>query len=255
MKYKDILLGMIIILIGCLYLGEASGYLPNIGIWEIAVILGTGYGTILMWFRREYIVSLIFLAILLTFLKRIIEIPALEDLSMVTMIIAAVILGIGLQIIFKKKKWEYINSNKWEEEIIDVEVDPENDVHVEEEAQQERAEQQFQNAKIETYVSFGSLTKYVDIQSFEGGEISCSFGELTIDLRAANLARLGGLLNVRGSCCEITLIIPRNWAVQNQVRGTLAEITDSRKEFVDAANPCLLIRGDIKVGEFVIKYI
>jgi predicted membrane protein len=78
--------------------------------------------------------------------------------------------------------------------------------------------------KLDESTLFGSLSKKVNCKTFRGGSISVIFGGAEIDLRPAELAEEGAILDVSTVFGGVELRIPESWAVENRSSAILGGV-------------------------------
>lgn len=101
---------------------------------------------------------------------------------------------------------------------------------------------------------FSSLKKNIDSKNFRGGRASVTFGELKLDLSAAQLA--GGNATVELSVLfgSITVYVPRDWRVVVDDRGFLGSVEVKRDAVAEeAAKSTLYIKAGAVLGEIQIR--
>lgn len=251
----------------------------QVGFWSAVMMLGFAYLLIKSLISLNFAVSGFSIASLLTLTTHVYrpwyEIVGLPYISTWTLYAVLILFGIGLTLIFGRKykfgKHDYfywgsgsekydrssyrnnhhhnrVNKLEEDENIIDVEFVDENHQHTE----SERSYSGDDFVEIET--NFGSVKKYVTSQNFRGGEIEANFGDVKLDLSQAELAQEGAVLNIDCSFGSATVILPKHWAVRNEVKCSLGSVNDARFEEHDTQTPLLLIRGEVSFGSLDILY-
>ena len=108
------------------------------------------------------------------------------------------------------------------------------------------------------FVIFGGREVFVNSQNFYGGKTTSMFGGAEYDMRQAQLAENGAVVdcvNVFGAC---EFKVPPDWTVKNEVTAIFGAFSDKRGSSFNqtAANPAkiLIIKGFSMFGAIEIKY-
>lgn len=78
--------------------------------------------------------------------------------------------------------------------------------------------------RIDESTIFGSISKRVTTKSFKGGSISVVFGAAEIDLRSAQLAEEGAVLDISTIFGGVEIRIPESWMVQTRSSAVLGGV-------------------------------
>jgi predicted membrane protein len=78
--------------------------------------------------------------------------------------------------------------------------------------------------RIDESTMFGSISKRVTTKSFKGGSISVIFGGAEIDLRSAQLAEEGAVLDISTIFGGVDIRIPESWMVQTRSSAVLGGV-------------------------------
>ena len=103
-------------------------------------------------------------------------------------------------------------------------------------------------------LSFGENTHYIELPLLQHGEITCSFGELTVDLTGCEEVFQNCRIEANCSFGELTLRVPRRFRVEPDSSTAFASLDiDGQPD----ANPTGVIRLDanISFGEITIEYV
>ena len=106
----------------------------------------------------------------------------------------------------------------------------------------------------ECRLSFGSNTHTVDLPLLEGGDISCSFGELTVDLSGCEM--LAESCEVEANCAfgQLTLLVPRRFRVEPDSSSAFASV-NIQGQPDPTPQGILHLEADVSFGEILVKYI
>lgn len=184
--------------------------------WPILLIIGGV--TVLLNDLRQFIWSLIIVAVGIVLQLRNLEIV---DVNIFAIFWPAVIIAIGLSIIFNK-----VSAPK------NIRVQDIDDVNA----------------------IFAGSESVNTSKNYQGGRASAVFGGVSIDLRDA-IIKKEATLNVFALCGGIELKIPRGWRVQTQVFPILGGV-DIKPSTTDITEdgPVLVITGTVALGGVEVRY-
>ncbi|MBS4749876.1 hypothetical protein KG091_02155 [Carnobacteriaceae bacterium zg-ZUI78] len=166
------------------------------------------------------------------------------DIPYWTVILSAVLAYVGITMIFEqyKPKKVYYHAKFQNESIIDGD-----------DFEEVRDGMYDEKAHSVSRTSFSSSTKYVHTNNVDGMSFSCSFGESKVFFDDAKIRDSQAKIHVTVSFGEMTLFIPKNWQVINNVTVFLGEVTQAQN--ILAYEKTLMIDGNVQFGELNIVYI
>ncbi len=152
------------------------------------------------------------------------------------LILAAVLLSSGFQMIFhKNSEYKYAKRHGKEEYRTIEDIDDNNPY-----------------AK----VSFGSSSKYLHADSLKSGQFYCSFGALELYFDQVVLDPNGTEVYLDCSFGSIELFIPKTWRVVDKLHSSVGSVKDeSRRGTPGADAPVLTLIGNISFGSVEIVYV
>lgn len=103
-------------------------------------------------------------------------------------------------------------------------------------------------------ITFNNAVKYVYAQHLTSGHAEATFGELSIYLDQAGLAKQGAVIKCDSTFGQINLYIPKDWRVQNDLSATFGSVTEKGHAKGDSG-PLLLLKGDATFGGIRLYYI
>lgn len=153
------------------------------------------------------------------------------------LIIAAILLSIGFQILFRSRP---CNPNNYTGANIKSDVSDNND----------------DNHPI-INLKFGNVVRYLRSTAFTGGEFSCHFGAIEVYFDHATLSPQGAELFLNCHFGAIKLFVPRNWPVENRTQGSMGalEFKNSGIAQPDHSLPKLVLTGSINMAGVEVFYI
>ena len=103
-------------------------------------------------------------------------------------------------------------------------------------------------------LSFGENTYYITLPLLEGGEINCSFGELTVDLTGCEALEEDCEVEANCSFGELILLVPKKFRVEPDSNTSFASM-DFRGQPDPAPQGVLYLSANINFGEIQVKYV
>jgi predicted membrane protein len=111
----------------------------------------------------------------------------------------------------------------------------------------------FGDDHIDESTIFGSISKRITAKSFKGGSISVVFGAAEIDLRAAQLAEEGAVLDISTIFGGVDIQIPEKWIVQTRSSAVLGGVDAKYSNTEDNTGKRLVINASAIFGGVDIK--
>lgn len=249
--------GIFLLLSAAFLVMSQMGFLQGIGV--MSVLFSIFWVSVLLRgiFRRSFgqiLFSIAFLCIIYD------EPLGIEALTPVTVLLAALLGTIGLNLIFKRRSWNPYAADwredwkeSWREEeyngkkkVIDLDV-------LGEEADQEEAESE-DASRISFHNSFGAAVKYVNSDNFQFAELECSFGSMKVYFDNARV--VGGEAEIRlgVSFGSIELFLPKEWYVMVQTDTPFGGVEEKNHSRPDGRTTVLLT-GEITFSGVSILYV
>lgn len=174
----------------------------------------------------------------------------IEAITPVTVLVAALFGTIGLNMIFRRKKYYYYKS-AWKEEfpeketIIDIEG-------LDEEGAEE--EECANGSKIYFNARFGSAVKYVNSDCFEYASLECGFGGIKVFFDNAKIPGGKAVIDLDVSFGGVELYIPKEWNVVDHTDTHFGGV-EEKNRCRTAGTPVVTLTGDINFSGVTIVYI
>ncbi len=162
----------------------------------------------------------------------------IENLTPWTVLAVAALGSIGLSMVFYNKSWcHYHHHGHWGKEFEDFEViDVEDESHVKQST------------------SFGASSKYINSEAFKQADLECSFGAMNVYFDHAQVQDSQVLVRVHVSFAGMELYVPKEWAVDNQVRASFGAVEEKNNHVANETVKMVLV-GDVSFGAIEITYI
>jgi len=107
--------------------------------------------------------------------------------------------------------------------------------------------------RIDESTIFGSISKKITTKSFKGGSISVVFGGAEIDLRTAQLAEEGAVLDISTIFGGVDIRIPESWPVQTRSSAVLGGVDAKYSNTEENTGKRLVINASAIFGGIDIK--
>jgi predicted membrane protein len=223
---KRIFQGVLFILSAAFVVVSQMGYLGVYSIWEalliafLAIIVLNG-----IFIKRSFCILIPISLLVILFKAQI----GIANISSWTIIIAAILLAIGLSIIFRKGHCSCKMKNK----------------NFKKETRDEN--------NIDINVSMGSSIQYITSEDLESVNISCKLGELNVFFDEANIKEKEVTVHLNIALAGVELYVPKSWEIVNNVSTNLAEVEDNNRK--GNKNKKLILTGSVSLGALKIIYI
>ena len=97
--------------------------------------------------------------------------------------------------------------------------------------------------RIDAFGFFTTARHRLDTQTFRGGDLGALLGGCEIDLRDAELAPEGAVLDVFAVWGGINIKVPRHWQVELRTLPIMGGAEDKTRQLAGASGPRLVLRG------------
>ena len=148
---------------------------------------------------------------------------------------AAILVSIGLELIFKDAKKKLRSNREYKKNIASINSSNMTGEHI----------------KVKN--TFGETTKYVKSDSFLTGKFENAFGSLSVYLNDALIQNEKAEIRVENSFGETNIYVPKDWKVENSIHSFLGEVVHNNN--YNAQYPVVYITGENSFGSVNIFYI
>lgn len=235
MKRKDITAALILILIAVYLIVSRLDLMPKIPVFTILFTVLFVYMAIRGFMRMHFFEAVVSLAIIGCIHD---ELLGIEEITPWTLMAAAVLIGIALDMIFKsgrEKRDEHYFAHGGNH----------HEVHVENGADSEY---------VHVRNSFSAVSKYVNSDCFREARIENSFGECNVFFNNAVLKSAGAFIQVNNSFGSVNLYLPSTWRV-NVMQDTAFGGIRFKGHGSDAEDaPIIDLRLDCSFGEICVIF-
>ncbi|MEG0364745.1 MAG: hypothetical protein RR543_05280 [Erysipelotrichales bacterium] len=264
---KNILIGLSLIAIGVLLLLSNFGYIQEFSVSRLITILILATIFISSLFHLEFLGVTLSSGVGAIIFKDDLD---LEFLNNGTIIIVALLIGVGLNMLFNGPRRKLKNRRYYKHvhgkdqyshyyEFSDTKVKDEdsNIIDVEESNDNNETSNERRNNINEKEVhyssSLGEATKFVKSDNLERGYFKNNMGSLSIYLDEVELSKNGAIIEVNNSLGSTKLYIPRRFNLINNLDCMLGEVKEHQYSTVDKTKENTIeLVGGVTLGEIEI---
>ncbi len=232
MKGKNIFWGLFLLISAALIIASQVTSFGTISAVSILATVFLAAIIISSVARMEFFGMFVPMAFLYMIYNEPLDLPFIRP---VILVVSAVLVSVGCSLIFKKrrKKNTYVNNSyysKMNESVND------------------------NNPTVKS--SMGSSSKYLRADSLQGGQLTVSFGELSVYFDQVRLNQAGAEIFVDCNLGSLKLYIPRHWNVVDKIGATLGAVQNNTGQAQPVlTEPLLTLSGNVKLGSVEINYI
>lgn len=231
MKKKDISLALILILIGVYLIVSRLDIMPRIPVFTILFTVLFVYWAFRGFMRRHFFEGVVSLAIVGCIND---DLLGIEAITPWTLMAAAVLIGIALDMIFRKKNDGYCSNTRYGctghvENGVDGEC-----------------------VRIEN--TFGEVSKYVNSDCFREAKIDNSFGTCNVFFNNTILASNTATIRADNSFGSTNIYLPSTWHVNVSQDTAFAGIKFSGRGSDSPDAPCIDLKLDCSFGEICVIF-
>lgn len=244
MKRKSMVWGIILILLAAYLVVSRLGLMPNIPFGKVIFTIIFGYTAIRGIMKADFLQITMSLGILGWVYD---DVLGIEAITPWIILISAFLLGLGLNLIFKRKS---IN--------IDISYDSDNP---------NNKYMEFKSGKKEAYSQiyddggfikcenvFGSTNKYVATDEFIGADIENDFGQTIIYFDNAIMKNHEAVVKVENNFGETRLYFPKEWRIELREDKAFGSISCKGRCSMDAAAPVVKVKAECNFGSIKIYF-
>ena len=167
----------------------------------------------------------------------------------------SVLLSVGFGLLFPKRRRHYKFKKNYKIKNGHIRVDLDNDdkIEVEAEDNDKDSNDDFDDDFDEEYGGdFGANTRYFDGATFKKGYVMTNMGATDVRFENADKYQGGGVLKVDCKMGAITIEVPSNWRVVNNIVNVMGSV-DNEHVNDDSTAPVLTIIGKCRMGAIDIE--
>lgn len=220
--------GGIWLLLNAFGIGEAISLVPALGSLLLLAV------SVLSFLELNFVMGLVPLALIAYIWRVDIGYP---DMNVWILLLSAVMLGIGLSIVFGKRlkekftgKFQSKSCEDWSKVI---------------------TSEDSETVTVDT--TFGESVKYVHSENFKAARINVSFGSAKVYFDQCQVSPEGATIYVNCNFGEVQLFIPRSWNIDNHINVFAADVSGASMASGDYTK--VTLAGDVKFGDVKVRYL
>lgn len=236
MNKKSILWGIVLVLAGVYLLISQLGLVPKLPFFTVLFTVLFVYTAVQGIFKRSFTMTLVSIALLGCLYDDYLKIQAITPWPL---IIAALLVGIGLDLIFKNvlhKKDTYKCNASF------ANVSGHNAGHA------EHIENIQDGEIVKVSNSFGAISKYINSGIFREAKVKNSFGSCNVYFNNAIMRENQANVKVQNSFGETNLYFPKTWRLETKQSASLGSIEFHGMASVSPDSPCVYIDAECSFG-------
>lgn len=194
MKKKNITGGLILIVLALFLVGNGLGLIPTVPWFRIILSVLFGVLVIRCLWKRQFLGAVMSLCVVAWMWE---EMLGIEEITPWPLLLAGLLLGIGLNMIFRKEKQVHMHYS--------------GHIHESSGIHSERTEN-YQDGRHVTFEnSFSSVSKYVNSDAFSSADFENNFGSANIYFNNAIIANGQASVTVENNFGETNIYFPKTW--------------------------------------------
>lgn len=239
MSKKSILWGIVFVLAGVYLLISQLGIVPQLPFFTVVFTVVFVYTAVQGIFKKSFTATLVSVALLGCVYDEYLNIEAITPWPL---IIAAVLVGIGLDMIFKnvfhKKDTYKVNVNFCNGSGHNGNCT--NPGHIE----------NIQDGEVvKVSNSFGAISKYINSGIFKEAKIKNSFGSCNVYFNNAIMKENRAMVKAQNSFGEINLYFPKTWRIEAKQNASFGDIKFHGMASVSPDSPCVYLDAECGFGD------
>lgn len=239
-KKEELLQGLALIAIAIVMMASALGYIPDIPWFKLLCGTLFGIGTISALLKLDF-VGMLFSASIVAWIFE--EELMIEHLTPFPLVVAAILLGLGLKMIFGKKKGFITYSRKDRDgHYVEGSID---DVRKEE--WQDGREVVLENV-------FNSTSKYVNAAPFSEARLENTFGSVNVYFDNANVYQGVAKIDLENNFGKMNIYLPGKWRAQINQESTFGNVRVHGEPNGDMDAPFVMVKAETNFGEINIYF-
>lgn len=274
-RFSNLFWGLLLILMAVFMILSKMGFIKGISIWSVFFTVMFGALLIRGLIKRNFPSIFFSIAFLCIIYDDQLGITALTPW---TVLLAALFLSIGMEILFHKKRSYRKFVTFGDDDVIDAQTRGDSDnKHVfginidierdgdDKESNDDRSRQQsgggrdyheqsVQGEKIYQTNHFSSCSKYINPDTFEKGILENNFGSMNIYFEDVVTQRKEGYLNVDNSFGDMNIYVPSSWFVDMRVEDGFGSDSYVKGKSNGSRSFVLHISGDNSFGTINVIY-
>ena len=240
MRKNNIFMGLLFIAIAVVMMLSALGFMPDIPWFKLLCGIAIGSWTIKALVDRDFFGMFTSASIIAWIFEEELHI---EHLTPFPLLIAAALLGIGLNMIFGKKQKIITFSYKdddgnWKEGSFD-------DV---------RSEEWQDGRTVVLENNFNSTNKYVNAAAFSSADLENNFGSANIYFNNATIYGKEAVVELENNFGQMNIYFPNTWRASISQDSAFGRVNVFGEPNRDMDAPCVIVKAESNFGQLNIYF-
>lgn len=237
MRRHNILPGLTLIVIAVAMMGSAMGVIPDVPWFKLLVSVIFATWSLKALIKRDFFGTLFSASIIVWIFENELNI---EQLAPFPLLVAAALVGIGLNMIFGKKaivQMNYSNGKVSAATVDDL-----------------RSEEWQDGRKVVLENNFNSTSKYVNSEAFSIAILENNFGSANIYFDNAVIAGQEATIELENNFGRMNIYLPSKWRVSIHQDSSFGHVRVHGEPNRDMDAPCVIIRAESNFGDLNIFF-
>lgn len=237
MRKHNILPGMILILIAIVMMGSAMGLIPDVPWFKLLCGSVLAVWAVKALVKRDFFGTFMSVSIIAWIFENELNI---EQLAPFPLLVAAALVGIGLNMIFGKKPVVQVNYSNGRVEAATVD-----DLRSEE----------WQDGRVVVLEnSFNSTSKYVNSDAFRSATLENNFGSANVYFDNAVIAGQEATIDLENNFGRMNIYLPSKWRASIRQDSSFGHVRVYGEPNHDMDAPCVIIKAESNFGDLNIFF-
>ena len=240
MRGKNVFLGLALIIIAACMVGSAMGYIPNIPWFKLLMSVLFASWSIKSLFKLDFFGMLFPASIIAWIFEKELMI---EHLAPFPLVVAAILVGVGLNMIIGKKTF-----------IVKLSREDKDGIYVEGGIEDVRKEEWQDGRTVVLENLFNSTSKYVNSASFSSAKLENNFGSANVYFDNANVYNGEATINLENNFGRMNIYLPGKWRATIHQESAFGHISIHGEPNRDMDAPHVIIKAESNFGELNIFF-
>lgn len=239
-RKHNILPGLTLIVIAVAMMGSAMGLIPNVPWFRLLISIIFVAGAIKSLLKLDFFGTLFSASIVAWIFEEELKI---EHLAPFPLVVAAILLGIGLNMIFKRRQ-----------RLVTIGYEDGHGRYVEGNVDEVRKEEWQDGRTVVLENLFNSTSKYVNSTSFSSAKLENTFGSANVYFDNATVYNGEATIDLENSFGKMNIYLPSKWRAQIHQESAFGHVRIYGEPNRDMAAPLVIINAESNFGELNIFF-
>lgn len=236
-KENNIITGLFLILIAAIMMGSAMGLIPKLPWFKLLCAAGFAVWSVKSLFKRDFFGILFPASIIAWIFEKELMI---EHLTPFPLVVVAILIGCGLNMIFEKKAVVQINYE---------------DGHIGAATMDDVRKEEWQDGRTVVLENlFNSTSKYVNSASFASAKLQNSFGSANVYFDNATVYNGEATIDLENNFGRMNIYLPGTWRASIRQESAFGHVSIHGEPNRDMDAPHVIIKAESNFGELNIFF-